>query len=141
VFQKWGVVREVFLPIKRNKYGKRFGFVRFFDVKDPKRLETNLDNIRMNETKLHVNLPRFSKSNGKNKSVARINTELGKLGTLNSDRIAQNRTFAHVVLHGPEKNFSKTTNSKGRNMGEKKYGAQGMIKGQCSQMIYRELIR
>jgi hypothetical protein len=77
-FQKWGRVREVFIPNKRNKYGKRFGFVRFLDVKDPKSLETKLDNIKMNETKLHVNLPRFARQDEKDKTASIEKREVWK---------------------------------------------------------------
>lgn len=35
IFQRFGRVFEVFIPNKRDKRGKRFGFVRFFEVSDP----------------------------------------------------------------------------------------------------------
>lgn len=35
VFQIFGRVFEVFIPNKRDKRGKRFGFVIFFEVSDP----------------------------------------------------------------------------------------------------------
>ena len=33
-FKKWGDVREVFIARNRNRWGKRYGFVRFKGVKD-----------------------------------------------------------------------------------------------------------
>lgn len=33
-FKQWGDVREVFIPSKRNKNGRRYGFVRFKGVTD-----------------------------------------------------------------------------------------------------------
>lgn len=36
---------EVFIPKKRNKEGKSFGFARFFGVRDKRRLEDNLRNV------------------------------------------------------------------------------------------------
>lgn len=61
-FKKWGDVREVYIAKRLNKEGRRYGFVRFKDVKDAKGLELRLDNIFINEHKLYVNLPRFDRS-------------------------------------------------------------------------------
>lgn len=60
-FQRWGKVREVFIPRKRDKSGRRFGFVRFLDVPEPGRLERKLDQIVIGDLKLFVNRPRFAK--------------------------------------------------------------------------------
>lgn len=62
VFRKYGKVKEVVIPDRRNKAGKRFGFVRIWDVIDSKSLERRLDNIIIGSTKIHVNLPRFSRA-------------------------------------------------------------------------------
>lgn len=45
LFLKWGRVIDVFVPSKRDIFGKKFGFVRFLDVKDPKALEQRLDSL------------------------------------------------------------------------------------------------
>lgn len=45
IFQRWGKVRDVMVPRKRTKDGKRFGFVRFEGVKDYKQMEYQLDKI------------------------------------------------------------------------------------------------
>ncbi|KAL5137934.1 UDP-N-acetylglucosamine--dolichyl-phosphate N-acetylglucosaminephosphotransferase [Glycine soja] len=44
-FKKWGDVREVYIAKRLNKEGRRYGFVRFKDVRDAKGLELRLDNI------------------------------------------------------------------------------------------------
>ncbi|XP_057432259.1 uncharacterized protein LOC130725013 [Lotus japonicus] len=59
VFSRWGEVQEVFIPFKRNREGRKFGFVRFFVVSDPVKLRRQLDQIIIGCTKLHVNPPRF----------------------------------------------------------------------------------
>lgn len=62
LFQKWGRVREVFIPRYRNKVGHRFGFVRFIEVVDERRLERQLDNnIFIGGMKLFVNSPKFDR--------------------------------------------------------------------------------
>ena len=61
-FKAWGDVREIFIAKRLNKVGRRFGFVRFKGVSDAKFLETQLDNIFIDDLKLFVNLPRFARS-------------------------------------------------------------------------------
>src|ERR1044072_7251326 len=45
IFQRWGRVWNVYMPRRLNRYGQRFGFVRYMDVAEPKGLEKELDNI------------------------------------------------------------------------------------------------
>jgi len=59
VFQKWGRVKEVFIARRLNKWGRRFGFVRFFDVGNVVRLEKELDKIYIGNWKLYVNIPKY----------------------------------------------------------------------------------
>lgn len=61
IFQRYENVWEVFIAPKRDKKGKRFGFVRFTDVKNPVKLERELDTILIGNMKMHVNFPRFEK--------------------------------------------------------------------------------
>lgn len=46
---------------KRDARGKRYGFVRFFDVKEPRVLAKKLDNIFLENDKIYVNLPKFAR--------------------------------------------------------------------------------
>jgi len=39
--------------------GERFGFVRFFEVRNVERLERELDSLLIGNMKLHVNIPRY----------------------------------------------------------------------------------
>jgi len=43
IFQKWARVKEVFISRRLNKWGRRFGFVRFVEVKNVRWLERELD--------------------------------------------------------------------------------------------------
>ncbi|KAH1052733.1 hypothetical protein GYH30_022169 [Glycine max] len=62
IFQKWGKVWEVFIPKYKNKEGQRFGFVRFKNVQDERKLELQLDaNIYIGSMKLFVNKPRYDR--------------------------------------------------------------------------------
>ena len=71
-FKTWGDVCEVFIAKRRNKEGRRFGFVRFKGVSDVKILETHLDNIFINDHKLFVNLPKFTRLASKFQTHTRV---------------------------------------------------------------------
>src|ERR1044072_7250852 len=43
IFQRWGRVWEVFIPARRDRNGKRFGFVKILDVIDPERMARQMD--------------------------------------------------------------------------------------------------
>lgn len=62
IFQRWGRVVEVFISRKLNRWGNRFGFVRFSDVKNVSKLEFGLVAIRIGSMKLYANLPRYWKN-------------------------------------------------------------------------------
>ena len=62
VFQKWGRVKDVFIARRLNKWGRRFGFVRFYGIRDVERLERELDQIYIGSRKLYVNIPKYRRS-------------------------------------------------------------------------------
>ena len=59
VFQSWARVKEVFVSRRLNKWGRRFGFVRFFDVRNVKWLESELDQLYVGNRKLYVNVLKY----------------------------------------------------------------------------------
>ncbi|KAG4906827.1 hypothetical protein JHK82_055480 [Glycine max] len=60
-FKKWGDVREIFIPKRRNFTGRRYGFVRFIGVHDIPYLAKQLDRIVIGGLKLFVNLPKYDR--------------------------------------------------------------------------------
>ncbi|CAI8611460.1 unnamed protein product [Vicia faba] len=48
-------------PLIRNKHGRKFDFVRFFDVCEEELLATKLDNVFLRNLELFINLPRFQR--------------------------------------------------------------------------------
>ena len=44
-FKDLGDIDEVFIPPKRDKVGRRYGFVRYFNVADERLMATKLDNV------------------------------------------------------------------------------------------------
>ncbi|XP_057432091.1 serine/arginine-rich splicing factor SC35-like [Lotus japonicus] len=72
VFQKWGRLWDLYIPQKRDRWGRRFGFVKFLNVTNPSYLVERLDQLVVGGRKLHVNFPRFSKvTEGGMKEVGR----------------------------------------------------------------------
>ena len=61
VFQKWARVKDVFISRRLNKWGRRFGFVRFYGVRDAGRLERELDQLYVGNKKLFVNIPKYQR--------------------------------------------------------------------------------
>ncbi|GJZ26120.1 nucleotide-binding alpha-beta plait domain-containing protein [Tanacetum coccineum] len=59
----YGHVVDSFIPTKRAKNGKRFGFVRFINVFSEERLVNNLCTVWIERYKLHANISRFYKNN------------------------------------------------------------------------------
>lgn len=59
IFHSWGRVNDIYISPRRDKSGRRFGFVDFVDVNQPKVLEAKLDAIWIGTYKLRVNIPRF----------------------------------------------------------------------------------
>nr|GEX76195.1 nucleotide-binding alpha-beta plait domain-containing protein [Tanacetum cinerariifolium] len=59
----YGHVVDSFIPTKRAKNGKRFGFVRFINVFSKERLVNNLCTVWIDRYKLHANISRFHRNN------------------------------------------------------------------------------
>ncbi|GKV10561.1 hypothetical protein SLEP1_g21905 [Rubroshorea leprosula] len=74
LFSKYGRIYSIYSPERRDRFGRRFGFVRFLEVKDKKELERQLDQIWIGHTKLRANIPRFKEEdrNGKKESKPKI---------------------------------------------------------------------
>ena len=85
--KQYGHVVDAFIPFKRSKAGKRFGFVRFINVFSVERLVGNLCTIWIDKHRLHANITRFQRSHvnanvrasasyggGKNVTNAEVNT-------------------------------------------------------------------
>jgi len=62
VFQKWARVKDVFISRRLNKWGRRFGFVRFFGMRDVGHLERELDQLYVGNKKLFVNIPKYRRN-------------------------------------------------------------------------------
>lgn len=68
VFKEYGNVDEVIIPPKKDVRGKRYGFVRFFDMGEAEFLAKRLDSIFIGRRKLHVNIPKHNRRSVKEQS-------------------------------------------------------------------------
>ncbi|GKA80109.1 RNA-directed DNA polymerase, eukaryota [Tanacetum coccineum] len=65
---QYGYVVDAFIPNRRSKGGKRFGFVRFIKVFDVERLVSNLCMMWIGKCRIHANVARFQRPNLNNSS-------------------------------------------------------------------------
>lgn len=60
-FEEAGKVLDLFIPTKRDKSGKRFGFVRYAIAGEEGSLLTKLNNIWIDSYVIRVSCPRFER--------------------------------------------------------------------------------
>ncbi|XP_068474614.1 uncharacterized protein [Phaseolus vulgaris] len=62
IFRKWARVKEVFISRRPNRWGRRYGFVRFYPGPNEAKLEKQLDRIHIGNFKLYVNVPKYRRA-------------------------------------------------------------------------------
>nr|GEU32847.1 nucleotide-binding alpha-beta plait domain-containing protein [Tanacetum cinerariifolium] len=98
----YGHVVDSFIPVKRTKGGKRFGFVCFINVFSVDRLVNNLCTIWMDRLKLHANVARFQRLSVNEPKPHVPNLFGGCRRTPDATRafkgyLAKDRSFASIV--------------------------------------------
>ncbi|XP_057432775.1 uncharacterized protein LOC130725575 [Lotus japonicus] len=133
VFSHWGRVQEVVIPVKRDRKGNRFGFVRFFDVINPTRFGRRLDQIFIGSTKLYVNLPRFrNHAEESNKRACNEPKTLGA-GTRSAPSGPSKTNLASTNGISSQKSYVAAV-STGRNRGDAPPKGDGKIKEVVAQL-------
>ncbi|GKU96376.1 hypothetical protein SLEP1_g9618 [Rubroshorea leprosula] len=107
-----GRVIEIECPKKRDRIRKRFGFVKFLEVKDAGELERKLNQIPIGGFNLQANKPRFEKSGYQNHQQRNMGNRMPNVATPNAGA-KRNLTYAKIV--------------KGNNVD---YQSMGLIEGQ-----------
>jgi hypothetical protein len=74
LFAKFGRVGEVYIPMKRDKRGNRFGFVKYKDVNNVEALASRLEEVWVGSYKIRVNLARFGRNSLKSVTDNKIPT-------------------------------------------------------------------
>ncbi|MCI40109.1 RNA-binding protein 25-like, partial [Trifolium medium] len=72
VFAKYGRVGEVYIPKKKDKWGRRFGFVKFKEVKNVEELSRRLGEVWCGTYKVRINLSRFAKGSQQRSTEAAV---------------------------------------------------------------------
>nr|GEZ14183.1 putative RNA-directed DNA polymerase, eukaryota, reverse transcriptase zinc-binding domain protein [Tanacetum cinerariifolium] len=98
--KQYGHVVDSFIPNKRDKYGKRFGFVRFINVFNTERLVNNMCTVWIDQYKVQPNIAHFQRSHGKgskadvtNSYSQKIPNDTKKMNTFSKG----DKSFAGVV--------------------------------------------
>ncbi|GJW59690.1 nucleotide-binding alpha-beta plait domain-containing protein [Tanacetum coccineum] len=103
---QYGSVVDAFIPNRRSKAGKRFGFVSFVKVFDIDRLVNNLCTIWVDRYKLHANKARFQRPPQKNSSVQYPKKEVDKpvtnVGKMDSGGQGYSNSYIYVVRRGTQ---------------------------------------
>ncbi|GKD91455.1 RNA-directed DNA polymerase, eukaryota, reverse transcriptase zinc-binding domain protein, partial [Tanacetum coccineum] len=111
VCKQYGTVVDAFIPDRRSKAGKRFGFVRFIKIFDVDRLVNNVCTIWVGRFKLHANIARFQRpSLNKNNSQSSHNKgdqSAPKDFYKESGENVNSKSYAHVVNAGPHQFHKK----------------------------------
>nr|GEU55487.1 nucleotide-binding alpha-beta plait domain-containing protein [Tanacetum cinerariifolium] len=99
--KEYGQVVDAYIPYRRSKACKRFGFVRFIKVLDVDRLVNNLCTVWVGRHKLQANIPRFQREPLKrHNSLHNINgvKRGNSRDTYNSNGVkGAANSYAHVV--------------------------------------------
>nr|GFA34656.1 RNA-directed DNA polymerase, eukaryota [Tanacetum cinerariifolium] len=106
--KQYGHVLDTFIPNKRSKTGRRFGFVRFINVFNEERLVNNLCTVWIDRFKLHVNIARFYRTPfNEKKSITKKACRVKKDTRVNE----MGNTYVHVVKDQmqPKNKESKAT--------------------------------
>ncbi|GKA57086.1 nucleotide-binding alpha-beta plait domain-containing protein [Tanacetum coccineum] len=96
----YGHVVDAYIPDRRSKAGKRFGFVRFINVFDVERLVTNLCTVWVGNFKIHANVARFQRESVKKTHQAYDKgTKVDNGGGNKNGNVLNNmaNSYAHVV--------------------------------------------
>ncbi|GJV74647.1 nucleotide-binding alpha-beta plait domain-containing protein, partial [Tanacetum coccineum] len=116
--KQYGHVVDSFIPMKRSKEGKRFGFVRFINVFNVDRLVSNLCTIWVDRSKFYANIARFHRPLlNSNKATENKNVESHRGGyhVPRKDGGDMGKSFVNVVKSNTRsgvKEFASLTNLK-----------------------------
>ncbi|MCH83788.1 RNA recognition motif, partial [Trifolium medium] len=121
-------VGEIYIPVKRDKYGKRFAFVRFEDVNDVEALLKKIEGTWFGFYKLRANISRFTKG-GEANSGGQNQNAIGRVGETATARegIRNGVSFKEAMGGAVDKNQTKAQNK--TNTG----ASSRMVKGQLTK--------
>ncbi|GKB73009.1 nucleotide-binding alpha-beta plait domain-containing protein [Tanacetum coccineum] len=97
--KQYGHVVDTYIPLKRSKAGKRFGFVRFINVFSVERLVNNLCTIWIDKYKLQANTTRFQRPSLNSKASVPTSVGGGKSNLNNvKDDCVMSKDLSNCLL-------------------------------------------
>jgi hypothetical protein len=98
LFSNYGSVCDVFIPKKLDKWGRKFGFVKFKNVSDVKKLSNDLEDVWWEKYKLRVNIARFRKDD--QKEGVPYNGEPKQRSLSSNLQVNEELSFKNLLLRG-----------------------------------------
>ncbi|PWA59228.1 hypothetical protein CTI12_AA389780 [Artemisia annua] len=96
--KQYGFVVDAFIPDRRSKVGKRYGFVRFIKLYDVDRLVNNLCTVWIGSHHLHANVAKFNRPSATpNEKINGETRAKPKEGHNNNDQRVNTNSYAHAV--------------------------------------------
>ncbi|WJX32140.1 hypothetical protein P8452_20505 [Trifolium repens] len=97
IFSKYGHVGDVYIPLKVDKWGKRFGFVKFKEVEDVEEMSRCLSDVWCGSFKLRINHSRFGRNDG---GKRKMKVEPKRAGDGEYRPVHHDLSFREVVSQG-----------------------------------------
>ncbi|KAK2413385.1 zinc finger CCCH domain-containing protein [Trifolium repens] len=99
LFSRYGSVCDVFIPKKVDKWGRKFGFVKFKEVKDEEveLLSKKLEDVWCEKFKLRINRARFGKGDIKEAKGSNHNNAQRSLMNLNRE-VSEELSFKSLLV-------------------------------------------
>nr|GEX67242.1 RNA-directed DNA polymerase, eukaryota [Tanacetum cinerariifolium] len=107
--KQYGFVVDAFIPTRRSKAGKRFGFVRFINVFDAERLVNNLCTIWIRRYKIYANIARFQRA-PMNNSISQFKNNEAKRNYTYTDAKGHANSYVHTVKGFQKPNLGNESN-------------------------------
>jgi len=92
IFARFGNVGEVFIPNKVDKWGNRFAFVKFREVRDVEELEGRMQEVKCGEEVLKVNIARFGREED-----TRVSDKVMYQGESSNAKVLQGKSYKEAL--------------------------------------------
>nr|GEY57561.1 RNA-directed DNA polymerase, eukaryota, reverse transcriptase zinc-binding domain protein [Tanacetum cinerariifolium] len=112
ICQAYGHVIDSYIPDRRSKAGKRFGFVCFIKVHDVDRLVNNMCTVWVGRNKLHANVARFQRATKVNQRSVDNNYGRKLDNSVRAKNGDENKEEISLRLIGKVKEFASLNNLK-----------------------------
>lgn len=109
MFSKYGNVFDIYLAGKRTNMGDKFGFVRFYNVRDVYSFELKLKEIRIGSLQLVINLAKYGKRHRISEYPPQNSSKADLSGNKNEvfGKKVDGRTFAEATSGKKRKDFKQ----------------------------------